>query len=423
MSSLVTRDRQVVWHPYEHFESPPPIPITSAKGSKLITEDGKEIIDAISSWWVTIHGHTHPAITKAVTEQLQKMHHVIFSGFTHEPAVTLAERLKSKLPSNQSRIFYSDNGSTAIEVALKLCIQFWSNCGTPRQKVIALQNSYHGDTFGAMASSERGFFVAPFERMLFEVAFIPSPADNPDRTIEALKAELSGDDVACVLFEPLVQGAGGMRMYSPAVLNEMIRAAHAQNVPCIADEVMTGFGRLGSWFASSQLTELPDLLCLSKGLTGGTLPMGVTSCTDEIFKAFTGKDKTKTFFHGHSFTANPLVCAAANASFEILAGDEAWRNIARVSQHQSGFATLLKHNSKVSNPRSCGTIAAFDVITEENPSYMNPIKERLISFCLDKGVFIRPLGNIVYVMPPYSMTDEELLTVYDTVLEALEVVA
>lgn len=410
----------LIWHPFQISNAVPIIPVERASGSKIYTADGRAIIDAVSSWWVNIHGHAHPAITKAVTEQLHKLHQVIFSGFTHEPAITLAERVLSKLPSNQKKVFFSDNGSTAVEVAIKLCIQYWKNQGSHRTKIIALENSYHGDTVGAMSVGARSVFVDAFQEILFEVAHLPPLDTEPTRSLEVLKEHLDADDVCCFIFEPLVQGSCGMLMHTPEALDALLSECKKHSVPCIADEVMTGFGRTGRWFASDHLKNQPDLFSLSKGLTGGTIPMSLTTCTEEIWSAFNTGERSKGFFHGHSFTGNALACAAANASFELLDNDDTWKRIGEISNHHDGFAALLKNNSKVTSIRKRGTIIAFDVTTSGKAGYLNPVRDTILNYCLAHGVLIRPLGNTVYVLPPYCITDEELMSVYETVLGALE---
>src|SRR5690606_3188545 len=316
---FLARDKKVIWHPFTPLTSrEDPIVITNAEGVYLHTADGRRSIDAVSSWWVNLHGHSHPHIAAAVAQQASSLEHVIFAGFTHEPAIRLAEMLVDLLPANQKKIFYSDNGSTAVEVALKMAFQYWHNQGKSRDKVIALDGAYHGDTFGAMSVGERGACTAPFSKHLFDVEFLPFPyAENESDVLQAFRKKLSAGDVACFIYEPLVQGSSGMRMYSARILTQMIAAARAEGVICIADEVMTGFGRTGKMFASEFMDEMPDICCLSKGLTGGTMALGVTSCTEAIMDVYRSDDILKTFFHGHSFTANPIACAAAIASLEL----------------------------------------------------------------------------------------------------------
>src|SRR6478735_9242198 len=326
--NLAARDREVIWHPFTPQKNmSAPIPIVKGSASLLFAEDGSSYIDAISSWWVTLHGHGHPYIAEKIYRQALELEQVIFAGFTHEPAVRLAERLLPILPGKFSRIFYSDNGSTSTEVALKMSIQYWWNSGqTGRKKILAFRNSYHGDTFGAMSVSDRSIFTLAFHDLLFEVIFI----DTPDAdSIEELKNIIrqNSSEIAAFIYEPLVQGAGGMKMYDAGLMNELLVTIKKAGIICIADEVMTGFGRTGKLFASEYLDEKPDIICLSKGLTGGTMALGVTACNEKIYKAYVSDDEMKTFFHGHSFTANPLACAAALASLDLLQKEETMKAI------------------------------------------------------------------------------------------------
>jgi len=418
--SLSERDRAVIWHPYTQMQTAAlPIEIVSGEGSRLYTTDGTVLIDAVSSWWVTLHGHSHPYIAEKVSAQLNTLEHVIFAGFTHPSAVTLAERLLKILPEGQSKVFYSDNGSTAVEVALKMCLQFWYNQGKPKHKVIAFENSYHGDTFGAMAVSARSAFTGPFEKLLFDVIYLPLPnAEN----LEDLKQRLtdSMDEAACFIYEPLIQGAGGMLMYEAAHLNELVKHCREIGLLTIADEVMTGFGRSGTLFASLQITSKPDLVCLSKGLTGGTMPLGVTTCREEIYNAFLSEDRYKTLFHGHSFTANPVACAASLASLDLLEDPEAMRNIKRIEKAHQEFKNRIEKHPKVKNPRITGTIIAFDWETGSETSYFNSLRNTLYNYFLAEGILLRPLGNILYILPPLCITDDELAYIYNKIEHALE---
>ena len=418
--SLVERDRDLIWHPYTQMQNAaPPIPIVRGEGVYLIAEDGKKYIDAVSSWWVNIHGHSHPYIAQKVAEQLNRLEHVIFAGFTHPGAIELAERLIDILPSGQSKVFYSDNGSTAVEVAMKMCFQYWSNLGNPKTKVLAFNNSYHGDTFGAMAVSSRSAFTRPFEKLLFDVEFI----DLPDAgNIEQLKAHISGisSDLAAFIFEPLVQGAGGMQMYEARYLDELILHCRQNGILTIADEVMTGFGRTGKLFASDHLSEQADLMCFSKGLTGGTMALGLTTCTSDIYNAFLSDDKLKTLFHGHSFTANPVACSAALASLDLLLDKETLKNIERITQSHQEFLNKIKNHPRLKNIRQTGTILALEWESTGETSYFNNLRDNLYNFFLDQGIILRPLGNIVYVLPPYCINTEQLNYVYLKIEEALE---
>lgn len=418
--SLAERDQMVIWHPYTQMKNAPsPIPIVRGEGVYLYADDGKKYLDAVSSWWVNIHGHSHPYIAKKISEQLLQLEHVIFAGFTHPGAIELAERLLEILPSGQSKVFYSDNGSTAVEVALKMCFQYWSNQGKEKTKVLAFHNSYHGDTFGAMSVSSRSAFTRPFEKLLFEVEFI----DLPDATnIGKLKERISNmsSELAAFIFEPLVQGAGGMQMYNAEDLSELIAHCKAEGVLTIADEVMTGFGRTGKLFASDHLKAHADLMCFSKGLTGGTMALGLTTCTTAIYQAFLSDDKLKTLFHGHSFTANPIACSAALASMDLLLADEMMENIRRIVLSHQEFSARIKKHAKLKSVRQTGTILALEWETSGQTSYFNSLRDNLYNFFLEQGIILRPLGNIIYILPPYCISNEELGFIYSKIEEALE---
>ncbi len=420
--TLPNRDTAVIWHPFTQMHTAPlPIPIVRGEGSLLFDADGRTFLDMISSWWVNLHGHAHPHIAERVSHQLRTLEHVIFAGFTHEPAIELAERLLAILPDNQARVFYSDNGSTAVEVALKMAFQYWHNIGQPRRRVVALEGAYHGDTFGAMSVGGRSAFSAPFAPFLFDVDYLPVPVPGQEAAVLAQAENLFTDDVAAFIVEPLIQGAGGMVMYEPDVLNTLIQMARKQGALVVADEVMTGFGRTGKLFASHYLDIQPDLMCLSKGLTGGTMALGVTTCTAAIYNAFLSDDKHKTLFHGHSFTANPLACAAALASLDLLLSPETQANIKRISTRHQAFADTLRGQETVDNVRQLGTILAFDLkVAGENSSYFNSIRDEAYNYLLDKGVLMRPLGNVLYFLPPYCTTNEQLDEAYAAVLSLVQ---
>ena len=418
--SLVERDLNVIWHPYTQMKTAlPPIPIVRGEGACLFDENGKKYIDAVSSWWVNIHGHAHPYIAKKVAEQLTKLEHVIFAGFTHEGAVLLAERLLKLLPVNQKKAFYSDNGSTAIEVAIKMCLQYWHNRGEARTKILAFRNAYHGDTFGAMAVSGRSAFTAAFDSLLFEVEFIDLPNEA---NIESLKSQITNlkADLACFIFEPLVQGAGGMVMYEAKYLNDLMIHCRKEAVLMIDDEVFTGFGRTGKSFACNYVTERPDIMCFSKGLTGGTMALGITTCSQQIYDAFLSDDKLKTLFHGHSFTANPIACAAALASMDLFIEPTTQQNITRIEKSHTQFLEKIKHHPKVKTVRQTGTILAFEWETGNDTSYFNSLRDTLYQYFLNAGIILRPLGNIIYILPPYCISDVELNYIYSKIEQALE---
>ena len=417
---LAERDMEVIWHPYTQMKTAaPPVAIVRGQGACLYDEQGKQYIDAVSSWWVNIHGHAHPYIARKVAEQLLQLEHVIFAGFTHKGAVELAERLLAILPSNQKKAFYSDNGSTAVEVAIKMCLQYWHNKGEHRLKILAFNNAYHGDTFGAMAVSGRSAFTAPFDALLFDVEFI----DLPDEAnLQTLKSEISKlkSQLACFIFEPLVQGAGGMLMYEAKYLDELMSHCRKEGVLMIADEVFTGFGRTGKNFACDYLAELPDVMCFSKGLTGGTMALGLTTCTQAIYDAFLFDDRLKTLFHGHSFTANPVACAAALASMDVFLDPDTHLNTARIAVAHQDFAQNIEHHPKIKTIRQTGTILAMEWQTGNDTSYFNSLRDTLYNYFLNAGIILRPLGNTLYILPPYCITDDELGYIYSSILKALE---
>lgn len=417
-TSLRQRDALHVWHPYtQHHQAPAPIPIARASGSWLFDSSGRPILDAISSWWVTTHGHCHPAIVSAIAAQAGALDQVIFAGFTHEPAATLASELVQHLPTGLSRIFYSDNGSTAVEVAIKLSVQSFANRGQPRRLVAALENAYHGDTFGAMAAGARGVFTQMYEPLLFDVARLPDPSQGD--TLTALDALIAtrGHELAAVIVEPLVLGASGMRVWDEAVLQGIRARTTAAGVHLIADEVMTGFGRTGPMFACGRADVSPDLLCMSKGITGGVLPLGATAATEEIFAAFRSEDRRKTFFHGHSYTANPIACAAALASLSLFTTDCDIAR-ARIASTHHRHLTSLQGAPGVRAVRQIGTVAAVEL--DAPAGYLSDIGRELAAFSLQEGVLLRPLGNVAYCLPPYCTTDAELDRVYDVVQRFLE---
>lgn len=421
-SSLAERDQAVVWHPFTQMKTAgAAIPIVRGEGTKLYDEQGNAYIDAIASWWMNTHGHSHPYIAKKLYEQAQQLEHVIFANFTHEPAVQLAERLLSHLPSKQARVFYSDNGSTSVEVGLKMCFQYWHNKGESRKTIVAFEGAYHGDTFGAMSVGKRDAFTDPFAPYLFDVAYIPAPLPGKEAASQvALQKLLATDKVAGFIFEPLVQGAGGMRMYAPKALEILIQLCQQSGALCIADEVMTGFGRTGKWFASEHLISQPDIMCLSKGLTGGCIALGATTCTEEIFDAFWSDDKMKTLFHGHSCTGNPLSCSVGLASMDLMEREETWDNIRRIEQRHAAFAEKLRSHDAVANLRQCGVVLAFDFKTGEGVTYFSNMRDQIWDFFISRKLIMRPLGNTIYILPPYCITDEELDTVYGAIWELLE---
>lgn len=420
---METTNENYIWHPFTQMKTADvPLHVVKAKDCTLFTDDGKQYIDAISSWWVNIHGHCNEYIANAISEQARTLEHVIFAGFTHTPAIELSKKLISILPNHFSKIFFSDDGSTSVEVALKMAIQYWHNQGIQKKTtIIAFENAYHGDTFGAMSVAERNAFNAAFNPFLFDVKRLPLPNEN---NMDSIKEQLSQwadeENAAAFIFEPLVQGAAGMLMYGPQYLDTLIAIAKEKNIICIADEVMTGFGRTGKNFAVNYLQHQPDIICLSKGITGGFMPLGVTVCTQQIFDAFYADDKSKTFFHGHSYTANPLACAAANASIELLMAEKCQQQIQQITSNHSAFANTVRHHPFVKTIRQQGTIIAIELNTKEGSSYFNNIQAAAYHYYLSREVFLRPLGNIVYIMPPYCITEDELKKVYGSIADSLD---
>jgi adenosylmethionine-8-amino-7-oxononanoate aminotransferase len=421
------------WHPFTQAAlDPPPLRIVRGEGAHLIREDGSRILDAISSWWVTLHGHAHPQIAAAVAEQARKLEQVIFAGFTHEPAEELAARLRKWLPAELTHMFFSDDGSTSVEVALKMALQYWSNRGKPeRREIIAFEHGYHGDTAGAMSVSDDSPFTAPFAGMRFPVHRAQSASCSHcpvglrrescriecAQSLEKLLAQ-HGERVAAVIIEPMVQGAGGMIVHPADFLQKVRELCTRHEVLLIADEVMTGFGRTGKMFACEHAGIAPDLMCLSKGLTAGFLPMALTVATDRVEEAFRGEDRLRTFFHGHSFTANPLACAAACASLRIFDEEPVFERIAAIAKiHAERLAQFKKHPA-VGDTRGLGTIAAIE-LRAEDAGYLSSLRPKLYRFFLERGVLLRPLGNVIYILPPYVIAPDDLHRVHDVIAEAI----
>ena len=406
-------DRAHVWHPYtQHATSPGPIVVSRASGAYLYDDAGRAVFDAISSWWVTLHGHAHPSIAKAVATQAATLEQVIFAGFTHEPAARLASELVRIAPRGLTRVFYSDDGSTAVEVAIKMAIQYWRNAGQPRRTIVALEHAYHGDTFGAMSASARGIFTAAFDTHLFEVARLgdPSCTDVATQLRELLARR--GREIAAVIVEPLLLGAGGMRTWPESQLRALREQTAAAGIPLIADEVLTGFGRTGPLFACDRAAISPDIMCVSKGLTGGFMPMGATLTTEAVFDRFSASDATQTLFHGHSYTANPIACAAALASITLLDDACAERRVMIEQSHVEAAARFRKcANAK--SVRVLGTMLALEV--DGPPGYLSVVGQRCKAFALDRGVLLRPLGTTVYVLPPYCSSPGDLTRAYDVI--------
>ena len=414
MSEITQKDKQFVWHPFTQMQTASDaIEIVKAKDALLFGADGKEYIDCNSSWWVNVHGHGNEYIGNAISEQFKKIDHVIFAGFTHAKAVELAERVVKLLPDNLTKVFFSDNGSTAIEVALKMVVQYWHNLEEPKRRILAMDGAYHGDTFGAMAVGQRGYFNAPFEPFFFDVDFLDFPTEENEQEQLAYAEKLfQTNEFAAVIVEPLIQGSSGMRTYSSSFLDSLVNLAKKHKVLVIFDEVMTAWGRTGKLFAMNHCTVTPDIVCLSKGLTGGVLPLGLTVATNEIYDAFLSEDKSKALLHGHSFTGNALSCAAACASLDIFVKESTWKNIKRIEQANLAYQVSILDNNAVFNTRVLGTILAIELETGEGNTYFSNIRDKAYNFFLENGLLIRPLGNVIFINPPYCISNEQLASIY-----------
>jgi len=422
--TLIERDQENLWHPYtQHKTAALPIAITKGEGALLWDENNKEYIDAIASWWVNPYGHSNKFIADAIYKQLTTLEHVLFGGFTHEPAIILAEKLLDILPSNQKKVFFSDNGSTSVEVAIKVALQYFYNKGQKRTTIIAFENAFHGDTFAAMAASGISFYTQAFQGMFIDVVRIPVPVKGQEQaSFDTLLEAIKNNNCAGFIFEPLVQGAAGMVMYEPETLDQLLEICKENDVLTIADEVMTGFGKTGKTFACDYLTKQPDMMCLSKALTGGTIPMAITTFTQDLFNAFYDEDINKALFHGHTFTANPTGCAAALASLSLLETEEMQRNLIRINKNHLDFQKRIENHPMVTTTRVLGVIFALEIKTETSASYYGTLRNRLYDFFIENGVILRPVGNIVYILPPYVIADAQLQKVYEVVESALEIV-
>tara|TARA_R110002111_G_scaffold174922_1_gene240465 strand:- start:493 stop:1689 length:1197 start_codon:yes stop_codon:yes gene_type:complete len=392
--------------------------IVKAKGAVLYDEQCKEYIDGISSWYTCMYGHCNDAIIAKVYQQMQQLDQVVFSGFTHEPAIALSEALITLLPSNQEKLFFSDNGSTSTEIGIKMALQYHHNKGQKRAVLLAFDDGFHGDTFGAMSVSSLSVYNGPFEDYFIDVKRIPVPTDdNIGNLLQELENTLNLDAIAGFIYEPLVQGAAAMKMHKAEHLEKILKVIKSHNVLAIADEVMTGFGKTGKHFASDYMEVKPDIICMSKALTAGMLPMAVTSCTQEVYDAFYSDDIAKGLFHGHTYTANPLACAAALAGIELLTSDVIQKNIGKIIQWHQGFDAEIKDHPKIAATRQTGIIYALDLnITMER--YGN-VRDKLFKHFMDSGVFLRPLGNTIYILAPYITTREQMQKIYNSIKEVL----
>ncbi|WP_298478997.1 adenosylmethionine--8-amino-7-oxononanoate transaminase [uncultured Maribacter sp.] len=420
--NLSQRDKKHLWHPLtQHKLHSNMLGIVKAKGALLYDEDSKEYIDGIASWYTCMYGHCNDYIVHKTYEQMQTLDQVVFSGFTHEPAVLLSEALMKILPENQEKIFFSDNGSTSNEIAIKMALQYHFNLGNKRNVMLAFEDGFHGDTFGAMSVSGLSVYNGPFEDFFIEVERIPVPTEeNIDSIIRNLLTRLKKADIAGFIYEPLVQGAAAMKMHDGYGLSKILTVLKQHNVITIADEVMTGFGKTGKNFASDYIPVKPDVLCMSKALTAGLVPMAITSCTQKIYDAFYSDEISKGLFHGHTYTANPIACTAALAGIELLQSKEMQQNIERIVLSHQKFNEEIKNHPKVATTRQCGVIFALD-LNVKMERYGN-LRDKLFHYFMDNGVFLRPLGNTIYILAPYVVSKEQMQKIYNTIKGVLEII-
>ena len=419
--SLQERDKKHIWHPLtQHKLHPDALPIVKAKGAVLFDDKGREYIDGIASWYTAMYGHCNDYILGKVATQMQELDQIVFAGFTHEPAVKLSEELIAILPDNQEKVFFSDNGSTANEVAIKMAIQYHFNKGDKRTTILAFENGFHGDTFGAMSASGLSVYNGPFSEFFIDVVRIPTPTDeNISSVLELLQNHINTKNIAAFIYEPLVQGANCMRMHAPEHLNDILKVCKANSVLCIADEVMTGFGKTGKYFASEYINEQPDIIALSKALTAGFVPMAITTCTQQIYDAFLDDSVGKAFFHAHTYTANPIACSVALAGIELLKSEEIQKNIKMISEAHKTFDSKIKSHSKVESTRQLGVIYALDLDIDME-RYGNKRYE-IFNTLMKNGVCLRPLGKTIYILPPYVITKTQLEKVYNAIEQVLEI--
>lgn len=417
-------DPNLIWRPFTQMQTAgPAIQIVKGRGACLYAADGREFLDAVSSWWVNLHGHAHPYIVEKIQAQASQLEHVMFSDFSHQPALELAARLHALLPGDMAKIFYSDNGSTAVEAALKMAIQYWHNqdSQTKKRKVICFKRSYHGDTFGAMAAAGRNEFHRPFWSYFFPVEMIDPPlAGSEQRSLDQLEKVLSEETSACFIFEPLVLGVGGMLIYPPEGLDALLKRCRHHNVLTIADEVMTGFGRTGKLFACENLKEKPDIICLSKGLTGGFLPLGVTACQQHVFDTFLSDGLQRAFLHGHSYTGNPIACTSALASLDLLEEPSCTLQREKIARCHEQFCQTWQSHPKLARCESLGTILALEYQSTAASSYFEPIRDPLYRFFFDRGIVLRPFGNVLHVIPPYCISEPQLQRIYEEIATTLK---
>ncbi|MFV8225563.1 adenosylmethionine--8-amino-7-oxononanoate transaminase [Christiangramia aquimixticola] len=410
--SLKKRDQDHIWHPLtQHKTASEMLPVKSSKGCILTDHSGKEYIDGISSWYTAVYGHCNEYITGKVAAQMQELDQIVFSGFTHKPAIDLAEALVKILPEGQQKLFFNDNGSTATEIGIKMALQYHFNQGNDRKVMLAFEEGFHGDTFGAMSVSGLSVYNGAFEDHFIRVERIPVPTgENNAEVCELLRSKISEFRIAGFIYEPLIQGAAAMKFHDAEGLNEILKICKENDIVLVADEVMTGFGKTGSYFASDHVSTKPDVVCMSKALTAGLLPMGLTSCSQKIFNAFYSEKIEKGLFHGHTYTANPLACRAALAGLELLVSDQIQLNIQRISKSNQEFADRFRDHPKVKNIRSLGVILAFEL--DVQIERYGGLRDQLFRYFMENGVFLRPLGNTIYILPPYVISEEELQKVH-----------
>jgi|TARA_R110000737_G_scaffold224336_3_gene239343 adenosylmethionine-8-amino-7-oxononanoate aminotransferase len=410
-----------VWPPFTQMKTAKdPLNIVKAHKTILTDSNGKNYIDANSSWWVNVHGHGHPYLAQAIQDQFEKVDHVLLAGATHPKVEELAERIIKILPDHFEKVFFSDDGSTAIEVALKMVFQYWHNKEIPKRRIVALNGAYHGDTFGAMSIGQRGYFNEPFEHLFFDVDYLEFPTkENEKNILDDAKKLFETKEIAGLIVEPLVQGAAGMRMYSVKFLDALVQLAKENDVLVIYDEIMTGWYRTGKFFAMNHGVSKPDIVCLSKGLTGGVLPLGLTVATQEIYDAFLDEKTTKALLHGHSYTGNPLSCAASCASLDLFAQQETKENVARIVKQHADFKSKIERRPELLEVRQQGTIIAFELKTDSESSYFSTIRDRAYYYFIENGILMRPLGNVLFLNPPYCITDDELAYCYKKIEDFL----
>lgn len=421
VEKLSDRDKKHLWHPLtQHKTATLPLGIVKAKGALIWDEEGNSYIDGIASWYTTMYGHCNEYIINALSEQIQQLDFVMFSGFTHKPAVELSEQLIEILPDNQAKIFFNDNGSTAVEAAIKMALQYYHNQGEKRDTLIAFEDGFHGDTFGAMSASGLSSYNGPFEDFLLKVERIPVPhEDTIDEVLGLLESIIKDNTCAAFVFEPLVQGAAGMKFHSAKGLDLLIKKCHEAGILCIADEIMTGFGKTGKDFASGNLENKPDIMCLGKSLTAGMFPLSITSCSQDVFDAFLSDEVAKGFFHAHTFSAHPIGCAAAIAGLKLLNSEEILERRAYIEEEHRKFVAQIENHKKVKEARSMGVILAIDL--NLNTDRYGKLRDKLYDFFMQNGVNLRPLGNTIYVLPPYVITNGQLQKIYDSIRSALDV--